>query len=179
MEELFVRYGLYLWLGSVMMLVLALGWIGALQRRLDRVLAHYRLLTEGVEAAALPRLLEQHMEEVRRTTGQIGHLDERYANLEKVLRGAVQHMGLVRYNPFGDTGGDQSFSLALLNDSGDGVVISSLYARERTRVYAKPVTAARSTSHLSEEEEPAIAVAGAPSAPAGAGSGPRGEVMPT
>ncbi len=162
MEELFIRYGLYLWLVSLL-LVVGLGiWLCLLQRRLTATLAHYHRLTAGTNEATLPQVLEYHLERVQRAAGRVDDLDEKYLQMEKVLRGAVQHVGLVRYNPFGDTGGDQSFSLALLNAAGDGVVISSLYARDRTRVYAKPVTNRRSTYHLSDEEEQAISLAGAP-----------------
>lgn len=162
MEELFARYGLYLWLGTVALLLVVLIWLVVLQRRLSQALAHYRQLVDGVDAGSLPAILEQHLDAVRRATGTVDEMASQYGGLEKTLRGAVQHVGLVRYNPFGDTGGDQSFSLALLNAAGDGVVLSSLFARERTRVYAKPVTDRRSTYHLSDEEEQAIMIAGAP-----------------
>jgi hypothetical protein len=161
-EELFARYGLYLWLGSCLVILALVGWLIAIQRRLHDVLSHYNLLTTGVDAVTLPGVLDEHIEAVRHATGTVADLADRTAILEKTLRGAVQHVGLVRYNPFEDTGGDQSFSLALLNDAGDGIVISSLFARERTRVYAKPVTDRRSTYHLSDEEEQAILIAGAP-----------------
>ncbi len=54
-------------------------------------------------------------------------------------RKAIQRTGLVRYNPFEDTGGNQSFAVALLDANGDGVVVSSLHARNGTRIYAKAI----------------------------------------
>lgn len=179
MEELFARYGFYLWLGTTVVLLVVLIWVASVQRRLAQTLAHYRRLTDGVDEATLPAVLEAHVESVRRATGTVDDLAGKYGILDKTLRGAVQHVGLVRYNPFGDTGGDQSFSLALLNATGDGVVVSSLYARERTRVYAKPVTDRRSTYHLSDEEEQAIMIAGSSGgSPATRVSSPK-EVTPT
>ena len=68
----------------------------------------------------------------------------------------MQFVGLVRFNPFDDTGGDQSFALALLDGRGDGVVISSLHGRTGTRFYAKPVKAGTSTLSLSDEEVQAL-----------------------
>jgi hypothetical protein len=65
-------------------------------------------------------------------------------------------VGLVRFNPFEDTGGNQSFALALLDGRGDGFVVSSLHARAGTRVYAKAVTDGRSDGALSEEESDAL-----------------------
>jgi len=69
---------------------------------------------------------------------------------------ALQHVGVVRFNPYHDTGGDYSFAVALLDAAGAGVVISGLYHRDRCRVYAKPVSAWDSTSQLTDEERAAI-----------------------
>jgi hypothetical protein len=78
------------------------------------------------------------------------------------LRGAMQHIGMVRYDAFEDVGGRLSFSCALLDGRGDGVVITSINGRQDTRVYAKPVTGGQSSHNLSEEEVAAIqqAIAG-------------------
>lgn len=80
----------------------------------------------------------------------------RVAALEAALPKDLRRVGLVRYNPFSDAGGDQSFALALLNDHKDGIVISSLYGREMNRVYAKPVEKGGSKYQLSGEERQAI-----------------------
>jgi hypothetical protein len=74
---------------------------------------------------------------------------------------AFQRVGLVRYNPFEDTGGNQSFALAMLDADGNGWVLSSLHARTGTRVYAKAVRGGRSDAPLSEEETAAIRQASA------------------
>jgi len=65
-------------------------------------------------------------------------------------------VGIIRFNPFSEVGGDQSFSLALLNESNDGVVITSLYTRQENRVYGKPIKNGQSEYTLSEEEKQAI-----------------------
>jgi Protein of unknown function (DUF4446) len=65
-------------------------------------------------------------------------------------------VGVVRFNPYHDTGGDHSFAVALLDAAGAGVVISGLYHRDRCRVYAKPVNAWDSTYQLTDEERDAI-----------------------
>jgi hypothetical protein len=76
--------------------------------------------------------------------------------LEAAQRKAFQRVGLVRYNPFEETGGNQSFALALLDAAGDGWVLSSLHARSGTRVYAKTIKAGRADVGLSAEETAAI-----------------------
>ncbi len=74
------------------------------------------------------------------------------------MQRSLQKTGFIRYNPFGknDTGGNQSFSVALLDNDDNGFVISSMHAREGTRVYAKQVKDGKSTNTLSAEEEEAI-----------------------
>jgi hypothetical protein len=68
-------------------------------------------------------------------------------------------MGFVRFNPFAETGGDQSFSVSLLDANGTGIVFTGLHTREKTRVYAKPIVNGVSKSTLSKEEQKAIEIA--------------------
>jgi len=72
------------------------------------------------------------------------------------VKGAIQRVGLVRYDAFEDVGGRLSFSCAMLNDDGDGVVVTSINGRQDTRVYAKPVYRGESEHNLSDEEAAAI-----------------------
>ena len=86
-----------------------------------------------------------------RSTTSSRELDElaaRTAILEARPARAFQRVGLVRYNPFEETGGNQSFALALLDAAGDGWVLSSLHARSGTRVYAKAITGGASEAAL-------------------------------
>lgn len=68
----------------------------------------------------------------------------------------VQKVGIIRYNPFSGVGGDQSFSIALLDGNNDGLIITSIYGREGNRVYAKPIKNNKSDYSLSDEEKRAI-----------------------
>jgi uncharacterized protein DUF4446 len=99
------------------------------------------------------------MRRVYEVAGQIHRIEDRTAALEVVGRRAVQRVGLVRYNPFEDTGSNQSFALALLDGEEDGVVISSLHSRANTRIYAKPIASGRSEAPLSDEEAEALRMA--------------------
>jgi hypothetical protein len=72
------------------------------------------------------------------------------------IEGSVRRVGVLRYDAFEDVGGRLSFSCALLDEHGTGVVLTSINGRQETRVYAKPVTAGQSTYNLSREEEEAI-----------------------
>jgi hypothetical protein len=75
---------------------------------------------------------------------------------EKMLSSTIKKIGIVRFNPFNNTGSDQSFAIALLNSTNSGIMISSLFLREGTRIYAKPIENLKSTYPLSKEEEAAI-----------------------
>lgn len=85
--------------------------------------------------------------------------NKHYDLLNEKLSFALQHMAIVRYNAFENTGSDLSFSVALLDGRGDGFVLSSLYGRDEARTFAKPIRGGRSDYQLSPEETTAIAKA--------------------
>ena len=85
--------------------------------------------------------------------GQIDALHPRIEDLETVGRAAVQKVGFVRFNPFQDMGGDNSFVLALLDSEDSGVLISSLYTREGARLYGKRIEQGGTKYSLTEEEK--------------------------
>lgn len=81
------------------------------------------------------------------------------ATVEYRLKKSVQAVHTVRFNPFSgstNSGGNQSFATAWINEHGDGVVVSSLYARERVSIFSKPVVKGKSEFELSDEEKQAI-----------------------
>lgn len=77
-------------------------------------------------------------------------------NINERLAKAVQRMHTIRFNPFRDQGGNQSFATCFMDENGDGLVISSLYSRDKVSVYAKPLKEGKSEYELSEEEKEAI-----------------------
>ena len=105
---------------------------------------------------ALRGLLDGHTKSFQRLEQAIRQLAGEQQRLGHLLKGAVQRVGLVRYDAFEDVGGRLSFSCAMLNDEGDGVVVTSINGRQDTRVYAKPVHRGESLHNLSEEEAAAI-----------------------
>jgi hypothetical protein len=119
-------------------------------------------LRQGDAAAPdrhLARALSQHTEALARLHGAVEQLAGEDRRLADLLGGALQRVGLVRYDAFEDMGGRLSFSAALLNAAGDGMVITSINGRADTRCYAKPVAGATSVHNLSEEESEAIRLA--------------------
>ncbi len=93
---------------------------------------------------------------IQRLEGAVRQLAGGEKALGEALRSSVQHVGLVRFDAFEDMGGRLSFSAALLDDHGDGIVITSINGRQDTRCYAKLVRAGTSIHNLSGEEDQAI-----------------------
>jgi Protein of unknown function (DUF4446) len=101
-------------------------------------------------------VLEGQARHIKRLEQAIRGLDAAGKRQQGSIEGAVRHVGLLRYDAFEDVGGRLSFSCALLDDHGNGVVMTSINGRQDTRVYAKPITGGKSTFNLSVEEEEAI-----------------------
>jgi hypothetical protein len=132
-------------------------WLIVLQIRMQRLHRQHTGLMTGTSGANLEELLNQHLDEVRLAVETVTDLEARTRTIERTLHHTIQWMGMIRFNPFRNTGGAQSFALAIADGNGDGVVISSLHARENTRVYAKPLHQWTSEHTLTEEEQQAIA----------------------
>lgn len=128
----------------------------ALAMRLRRLEADYRALTAGTDGGNLEEVLQAHVREVRAAVAKTQETDTLARSLERSSRSHIQRVGFVRFNPFREAGGDQSFALALADRDGHGVVISSLHGRDVTRVYGKPLAAWESPYPLSDEEQQAI-----------------------
>jgi len=118
----------------------------------------------GVERDLLDVLGDQG-EAISGLTSSLGALEERTAQLRERMRADVSRVAVTRYDAFEDMGGALSFSAALLDEDGNGLVLSAINGRSETRAYAKPVAASRSEHTLSAEEEEVIAAAMAGRAP--------------
>jgi len=137
----------------VLLLIVALLWM---KRRMDRQMARQCLLLEGVEEGSLDAVLGQHVAAAREAVDATARLEERLELLSKKTDDTLQHVGLVRFNPFMDTGGHFSFALAVTDAAGDGYVLCNLHGRRESRLYAKPVHGWESAYPLSEEERAAL-----------------------
>ncbi len=104
----------------------------------------------------LQQILDGQATKIERLEAAVRSLATTDRRQEVLIRGAVRHMGLVRYDAFEDVGGRLSFSCALLDDQASGVVMTSINGRHDTRVYAKPILDGQSSYDLSVEEEEAI-----------------------
>ena len=152
---------LFLVLGLLAALILVLLVMVVIQgMRLGRATRAYReVVKDGNGGRSLHDLLAGNALAVERASERMGDIEAMHGLIDERTRRSLQHIGMVRFNPFDDTGSDQSFAIALLDDRRDGVVISSLHGRANTRVFAKPVAAGGSAHNLSDEEAQAIRIA--------------------
>lgn len=128
----------------------------SLSRRLSAITKRREIrLEEGRVQDVVDRLTEQS-DALSRLQGRINELSKEHAELCESLYTCVRHIGLVRFNAFEDVGGEQSFALALLDSNRDGVVISSLYGRQESRLYAKGIVRGQGERALSDEERHAL-----------------------
>ncbi len=135
-------------------------WLSALTYFLWRMSAHYTYLTRGVDKKNLQTMLESIVKETGENKKMLVELQKQYDTIEQEGRYHIQKMGLLRFNPFKDTGGDQSFILTLVDAHDTGVIISGLYSRSGTRWYAKKIIKGKSQEHdLSDEEKKALKLA--------------------
>lgn len=132
-------------------------WLLGLTIFFWRMLSHYNKLTRGVNEKSLKSVLENLLKDVSMAKKDIENLKAYCDRIEKEGQFHIQKVGLLRFNPFKDTGGDQSFILSLVDGNDTGVIISGLYSRSGTRWYAKKVQNGKGTEHeLSEEESRAL-----------------------
>jgi len=135
-------------------------WLIIISFLLFKLKRHYNRLTAGTEKKTLSQVLEKILKEIEISEGRINELVKRAENAEKEGLTHIQKVGLLRFNPFEDVGGDQSFILALLNGENDGMVLTSLHGRTGTRWYGKTVKKGEGVEHeLSNEEKQALRLA--------------------
>ena len=142
----------------LLLLILIMGaWLAFLEMRYQKLAGVYRALMTGRGGADLEATLLDFVARMDRVEQVSQNVDNRVGAVEVKIPYLVQHVGVVRFNPFADKGGDQSFAMAILDDHADGAVISSLHSRVDVRIYAKPIVGGQSTYTLTAEEREAIA----------------------
>lgn len=124
-------------------------WIFKTEKRLQRFFV-------GKKAKDLEDTMFALQEDLNNLKVAKEKMEKELAEITQKLRKSVRGLETIRFNPFPDQGSNQSFAIGIQNEDGDGVVISSLYSRDRMSVFAKPVKAGVSTYELSVEEKEAL-----------------------
>ncbi len=140
-------------LGLVLVLcvILAKLWID-----LNRTRKKFAEILNSGSSQNVEEMLLSHLKERQELRNQLETMDDRVVTLERKLQRSKRHLGLVRYDAFPDIGGNQSFTLAVYDDNGDGAILSSIIGRADNKVYGKTLTNGKTGHTLTEEEEQAI-----------------------
>jgi hypothetical protein len=126
--------------------IIVLFWILMIEYRLKKIFA-------GTKARNLEEMIVIVGEKINKLDETQLKIDKHLAEVDSKLNKSIRSIETIRFNPFVDAGGNQSFAIAFLNDEGNGVVMSSLYARDRMSIFAKPIINGKSDFELSNEEK--------------------------
>jgi histone acetyltransferase (RNA polymerase elongator complex component) len=137
-------------LGALSLLLLVLS--GYLFYESRKVKSTLKSLTKGVSKGNLEDLVRDHLSKTGTNSTAIEELRKELNKFREFSKKDIQKVAFKRYNPFHETGGDQSFTLALLDGNNTGALISSLHQRDLTRVYGKQIVKGECEQKLSEEE---------------------------
>ena len=127
--------------------------------RLQKLLKRYRTMLAGNQGKNLEEILLDLVERMKMAETKIESMEIRIAAMEKEATQYIQRWAFQRYKAFANIGGDQSFSFVLLDRNGDGVMLSSIYGRDESRVYAKSISGGKANYPLSDEEQEVLAAA--------------------
>jgi hypothetical protein len=144
----------------LLLLLIALGWNVFLHLALRKIEAKNQEFWKGEKVKNLEEVLLDQAKNLKVLDKDIQELYSISNEINNLALRGIHKVSAIRFNPFKDVGGNQSFSIALLNGKNSGITITALYTKEGTRVYAKAITAGESLNFpLTEEEKKAIETA--------------------
>jgi len=153
MQDLF----LYIVVGCGVIIFL---WMFILSFLYYRQQQFFKEMTKDISKKDLGSILKSLAVAIKNNADNAAELRRHVQIIEKMDKRHLQKIGFIRYNPFSDTGGDQSFCLCLLDDLNNGIILTSLHSREQTRIYGKPVKQGKPFSYeLSKEENEVLQMA--------------------
>lgn len=125
--------------------------------RISKIKKQYKEFMEKLgNGTNIEEMLNKHIEKINKTIAKNEELEKFCVNLDAGIKHCIQKVGIYRYNAYKDTGSDLSFTLALLDENNDGVVLNGIYSRDMSNIYAKPINNGTSTYKITEEEQQAI-----------------------
>lgn len=156
LREFVTAYNIEIMIGLMAALFVVLILYLIAEIRISKIKKKYNEFTRGVKGVNVEELLIKTGDELKSIRVEMNNIEQNIESIETKLAFAIQKVGFVRYNAFGDMGSDLSFSIALLDKFQNGFVLTSIYGREHTTSYAKPVKFGKSIYPLSVEEIQAI-----------------------
>lgn len=141
--------------GAVALVALVLAVV--LAARTGRMKRQYAVLSAADTRASFVEVVARKTAEVEALRDDVAQLADDLRSTQRELQMAIRHVGVVRYDAFGDMGGRMSFSAALVDDHGNGFVLTSVHARSESRSYVKQLRGGMAEVNLSPEESAAVA----------------------
>lgn len=142
---------------SLALAFLAIVFFFILNIRLGRMIKKYNYFMQGLGDKDVEKLMTYYLEEMEKLKNEVhGNMDDRIEELEKKLPYCVQNVGIVQYNAFDNVGNEMSFSVAMLNEKMNGLVLTGIYSRDHSYVYTKQIRDGKSNRELSREEVEAL-----------------------
>lgn len=129
------------------------------KKKIRKLNTKYQKFMNGLSGANIEEVLEDCIDKTNGVIEKNKELEYQLSTIKRNMYYCVQKIGVIRFNAFDNVGSDLSFSIALLDNNDDGVVLSSLYSRDSSSTYAKPVSGGKSKYALSAEEIKAIDLA--------------------
>ena len=143
--------------GTLMVLVAIMyGIIIYLWMSLSSMKNRYKKMMTGADGANIEHMLMGHIDETKAISEENQEIKENARRMDALLQTALTRVGVVRFAAFEDMGGDLSYAVAMLDSHNNGVILSSIFAREDSRSYVKPIVDGSSTYSLTEEEQAAL-----------------------
>lgn len=146
----------YIILLMTVMLFVSLIFFININIKLTRMNKRYKKLMTGMDGCNIERLLMGHVDEVRETVKRMEEIECENRRIDHIAKQGLQKIGVIRFSAFEDMGSDLSYAIAMLDHQNNGIVLSSIFGREESRCYAKPIIGGDSTYALTEEEKAAI-----------------------
>lgn len=122
-------------------------------RSINKLENKYRKFMRGVDNKNIEELVVGYLDKIDKSNEEVKYMKELYKKLNQRLESCIQKVSIVRYRAFEDVGSDLSFSIALLDENNDGVIVTGIYGRNESTTYAKPVDRGISRYDLSQEEQ--------------------------
>ena len=119
----------------------------------------YKKMMNGTDGANIEHILMGHIDEVREAVQKSNQIEQENKRLDAMVKKSLHKVGVVRFSAFDGIGSDLSYAVALLDDNNNGIILSSLFGREESRTYAKPIVNGASSYTLTDEELQALAKA--------------------
>ena len=142
------------WIGmaTIVLVIALLVYCVILHIRLGSLKKKYDLFMQGDNGASLERKLSVEVSEIRDAAKGLETMMTEQAAIRNIQSNTIQKIGFIKYNAFENIGNDLSFALTLLDGNNNGICISSIYGRNESRIFSKPIVKGKSLVSLSQEE---------------------------